>query len=43
MKYVGWIVLALVVLFGVEWLATGNEFFLYKFFAPKTESVRRQI
>ena len=43
MKTAGWIVLALIVLFGVEWLATGNEFFLYKFFAPKTEAVRRQV
>lgn len=25
------------------WIATGNDFFLYKYFAPKQEAVRRQV
>ena len=34
---------ALVLFLGLVWLATGNIFFLYKFFAPKYEGVRRQV
>lgn len=41
-QYVGWIALALVVLLGAGWLVQGNDFFLYKVFAPKYEQVRRQ-
>ena len=33
----------LVVLMAVGWLATGNNFFLYKYFAPKQEQVRREV
>ena len=35
--------LALILLFGVGWLSEGNDFFMYKFFAPKREAVRRQV
>ena len=42
-KAVGLVVLVLVVGVGMTWVAQGNEFFLYKFFAPRTESVRRQV
>ena len=28
---------------GLGWLATGNDFLLYKYFAPKQEAVRRQV
>lgn len=27
----------------ITWIAQGNEFFLYKFFAPKQEAVRREV
>lgn len=43
LKMIGWGVLALVGLFALTWLAMGNDFFLYKFFAPKQEAVRRQV
>jgi hypothetical protein len=33
----------LILSFGMTWLVQGNEFFLYKFFAPKTEAVRRDV
>ncbi len=33
----------LVVLFAVAWLVQGNDFFMYKYFAPKREQVRRQV
>ena len=28
---------------GLSWVVMGNEFFLYKFFAPKQEQVRREV
>jgi len=33
----------IVALFALTWLAQGNQFFLYRYFAPKTEAVRRQV
>lgn len=27
----------------ISWISMGNEFFLYKFFAPKQEAVRREV
>lgn len=38
-----WIALGLTVLIGGGWIVEGNEFFLYKFFAPKQEAVRREV
>jgi hypothetical protein len=35
--------LVLVVILGISWIATGNDFFLYRYFAPKQEAVRRQV
>lgn len=32
----------LIVVLGISWVLVGNEFFLYKVFAPKQEAVRRQ-
>lgn len=32
----------LVILFGIGWAIQGNDFFLYKTFAPKYEEVRRE-
>lgn len=37
------VLLVLVVLMGLGWFVQGNEFFMYKFWAPKQEAVRRQI
>ena len=37
--FIGIIVLAL----GLSWIFTGNDFFLYKVFAPKQEQVRREV
>lgn len=31
------------VVLGLAWVTTGNAFFLYRYFAPKTEAVRRQV
>jgi hypothetical protein len=35
--------LALVVVLGLDWVGTGNDFFLYKYFAPKQAAVQRQV
>lgn len=44
MRYtIGWTLGILVLLLGIGWIAEGNEFFLYKFFAPKQEAVRREV
>ena len=43
MKAVGIGILALVGILALSWVFTGNDFFLYKFFAPKQEAVRRQV
>ena len=34
---------ALVAILALSWVFMGNEFFLYKYFAPKQEAVRRQV
>lgn len=28
---------------GMDWIVQGNNFFLYKFFAPRQEDVRREV
>ena len=33
----------LVAILALSWVLMGNEFFLYKYFAPKQEAVRRQV
>lgn len=43
MKYVAGGIGLLVVMFGMTWLVEGNDFFLYKYFAPRQEQVRRQV
>jgi len=43
MKYALIAVGALALMLGLTWILTGNEFFLYKFFAPKQEAVRREV
>lgn len=42
-KIVGVSVLAIALILGLSWIAEGNDFFLYKYFAPKQERVRRQV
>ena len=37
------VIFVIVFFLGLTWLFTGNEFFLYKYFAPKQEAVRRQV
>lgn len=39
---VGLVLLGFVALFGLTWAIQGNQFFLYKVFAPKMEEVRRE-
>lgn len=39
----GYAALALVALLVISWIAMGNDFFLYRYFAPKQEAVRRQV
>lgn len=41
--WLGVIVLVLVVLMGLGWIVQGNDFFMYKFFAPKQEQVRHDV
>ena len=41
-QIIGLALLTLIVVLGLGWIAEGNDFFLYKAFAPKYEAVRRQ-
>lgn len=43
LKMFGWVVLGFAGLFALSWIAMGNSFFMYKFFAPKQEQVRREV
>jgi hypothetical protein len=43
MKIAGVVVLVFVALFGLTWIVPGNDFLLYRYFAPKQEAVRRQV
>jgi hypothetical protein len=43
LKYIGAGILGLVVILGLSWVVTGNDFFLYKYFAPKQAAVQRQV
>lgn len=38
-----WGVIALLVLLALTWLFQGNDFFLYRVFAPRQEAVRREV
>lgn len=42
MKNIGIGILGVAALLGFVWLIQGNDFFLYKVFAPKYEQVRRE-
>ncbi len=37
------LILLIGILLGATWIGTGNDFFLYKYFGPKQEAVRREI
>jgi hypothetical protein len=37
------IIIIIAFILGLSWIFTGNDFFLYKYFAPKQEAVRRQV
>lgn len=39
----GIVVLALVVILGLTWIIEGNNFFLYKVFAPQKEQIRHEV
>ena len=40
---VAMIVGILVLILGMTWLFQGNDFFMYKYFAPKYENARREV
>lgn len=40
-QYIGYGILGVVALFAIAWAVQGSDFFMYKFFAPKYEQVRR--
>ena len=42
-KVIGACILCLVLILAMSWIFSGNDFFLYKFFAPKQEAVRREV
>ena len=42
-KVAGVLVLFLAVGLGLDWISTGENFFLYKYWAPKNEAVRRNV
>jgi hypothetical protein len=37
------IILVSIAVLSLAWAFTGNDFFLYRYFAPKQESVRREV
>ena len=39
----GWALLGILVLLGLGWAFQGNSFFIYRYFAPKQEAVRREV
>lgn len=43
MKMLGIVVLGVTLFIGLPWLVMGNDFFLYQYFAPRKEAVRRQV
>ena len=40
---IGTFVGVVIILLGMTWVFQGNDFFLYQYFGPKTEQVRRTI
>lgn len=42
-KVVKWSIIALLIGFALTWIAQGQDFFMYKFWQPKMENVRREV
>jgi hypothetical protein len=42
-KFIGLGLFVLFVVFGLGWVVEGNDFFMYKFFAPRRAAVERQV
>jgi len=38
-----WCLAGLVLVCGIAWIAQGNDFFMYKYFAPKYAAVQRDV
>lgn len=43
LKIIGSCVAGVLCIIALTWIVQGNDFFMYKFFAPKMEDVRRQV
>ena len=43
LKGIGISILAIVAILGLMWIFQGQDFFMYKFWAPKYENVRREV
>jgi hypothetical protein len=42
-KIFGLFLLLIVMVLGLTWVFQGNDFFLFQYFAPRTEQVRREV
>jgi hypothetical protein len=42
-KIFGWLALLIVFSFAMDWIVAGQNFFLYKFFAPRQADAERQV
>lgn len=42
-KIIGISLLSIVAIFALAWIVQGNNFFMYKYFAPKYEDARREV
>lgn len=42
-QWAGYSILSLIILLALAWIFQGADFFMYKFFAPRQEAVRRQV
>ena len=40
---ISWVLGFILFIFVIGWLSAGNDFFMYKFFAPKQEAIRREV
>lgn len=43
LKTIGAAIGVILLILGLAWIFQGNDFFMYKFFAPKYEEVRREV
>ena len=42
-KIIGYVVLCLVAVLALTWIFQGNDFFMYKYFAPRQVQVQREV